>query len=405
MGCAASRARCKHAEDAPSLTSRRIEDDYNTEGIVGEGSSGPVRLCRHLRTGEVFALKQLRFSSSRSCGTHSSKAQKRTRSEEEVISEVALYSQLDHPYITRLIDVYWQYEAPECAFLVMELARGGDVHRHLLLKGAFTDFEAVNTTKPILDALAYLHSHQIVHRDLKLENWLWHEDGVDAKIKLADFGLATKFTGDAITQRCGSHSYVAPEVQKGRYFNGACDMWSLGVAVFVLLCGYAPFSDGPDKIRDGRFLFKSNINADARNFISALLVTDPAKRPSARECLTHPWLPRRKPLVINDNMYNRLLAFSRFPIMKRCVLQQHVMKCHSLWGEKFLALGSDNRGALSWKEFEQVVPENAQNEEIRQIFDVLAVSGEEIFYSEFVAAVQMPQRAQINLAFVRFDDC
>lgn len=153
--------------------------------------------------------------------------------------QVNIYLKLDHPYITRLLEVY---ENEHSLYLVMEYCGGGELYHRLAAKKTFTESVAAETTSQMLLSIGYLHNNNVVHRDLKLENWLYEHEGEDSKLKLIDFGFSKVFDKHTkMHQSCGSVAYVAPEVLRRSYSGGNCDMWSLGVIVFMLLSGYPPF--------------------------------------------------------------------------------------------------------------------------------------------------------------------
>lgn len=152
----------------------------------------------------------------------------------------------------------------------------------------------------MLSAVAFLHSKSICHRDLKLENWVL-ESGKDvwSPLKLIDFGLSTHFThGQRLSRVVGSSYYVAPEVLKKSYTE-ACDLWSLGVIVYMLLSGAPPFYGKNDEaikasIVQGEYTFPHelfrDVSDEAMAFVSTLLSYNIEYRYTAEQALTHPWL-------------------------------------------------------------------------------------------------------------------
>jgi serine/threonine protein kinase len=156
----------------------------------------------------------------------------------------------------------------------------------------------------LASALAYLHARRVAHRDLKPENILLAlpEGGADgaAAVKLGDLGFAKAVPpGGGLLTSCGTPSYVAPEILKGEPYDCACDMWSLGVILYILLCGYAPFASQNQAelfraIVAGRVAFDSpawdGVSPDARALVRRLLTTDPRRRATAADVLAAPWL-------------------------------------------------------------------------------------------------------------------
>lgn len=206
-----------------------------------------------------------------------------------------------HDNVIRLYDVFC---VDNELFIITELGRGGDLF-HLLTthpKHGVTEAYAAKTVAEMLSAVAFLHSKSICHRDLKLENWVL-ESGKDvwSNLKLIDFGLSTHFTrGQRLSRVVGSSYYVAPEVLKKSYTE-ACDLWSLGVIVYMLLSGAPPFYGKNDEaikasIVQGEYTFPHelfrDVSDDAMAFVSTLLSYSIEYRYTAEQALTHTWLSK-----------------------------------------------------------------------------------------------------------------
>jgi len=204
-----------------------------------------------------------------------------------------------HDNVIRLYDVFC---VDNELFIITELGRGGDLF-HLLTthpKHGVTESYAAKTVAEMLSAVAFLHSRSICHRDLKLENWVL-ESGKDvwSPLKLIDFGLSTHYTrGQRLSRVVGSSYYVAPEVLKKSYTE-ACDLWSLGVIVYMLLSGAPPFYGKNDEaikasIVQGEYTFPHelfrDVSDEAMAFVSTLLSYNIEYRYTANQALTHPWL-------------------------------------------------------------------------------------------------------------------
>ena len=144
-----------------------------------------------------------------------------------------------HPNIICLFEVF---DEKKTVNLVMELVTGGELFDMIVQRGNYTEKDAANTVVTLCDALGFLHSKNVVHRDLKPENILIESPNSD-KIKIADFGLArTCGGGEVMKTACGTPGYVAPEILKNKgYDSPAVDMWSVGVILYILLCGFPPF--------------------------------------------------------------------------------------------------------------------------------------------------------------------
>merc|ERR1712048_298793 len=182
----------------------------------------------------------------------------------------------DHPHVARLVDVY---ESSDRLSLVMECMEGGELFDRVSERKVFSETDASHATWQMLLAVNYIHSKNVVHRDLKLENFLYESKNTD-HLKLIDFGFSKIWEKNTKMElSCGTLSYVAPEVLKKSY-TSQCDMWSLGVIVFILLVGYMPFS-GDDEvqfahIKAGRYKKKperwNSISEVAKDFTFKLLL-------------------------------------------------------------------------------------------------------------------------------------
>lgn len=209
--------------------------------------------------------------------------------------EIDIMRRLKHPNIVGLYDVF---ETKATISLVMELVAGGELYEQIVEKGSFTEDDAAAVLYQVLSATAYLHENGIAHRDLKPENILLSNQSKNT-VKIADFGLSKDFAGDSVMSTCcGSPSYVAPEILEQGEYSNACDIWSIGVILYVLLSGYLPFYGNTqeelfDKILTASFSFNNKCWADiseqAKDLVSKMLTLRPEDRPSAEECLKHPW--------------------------------------------------------------------------------------------------------------------
>lgn len=298
----------------PDVKSHSIHDEYEIKWNqkLGSGVSGPVRLCIHRESGQEFALKIL-------------------LDKEKSRNEVSLHwSCSASDYIVRIVDVFANNiklpneSIPKARLLVvMEMMKGGELFEYITSNQRFTEREASSLTYQIARAIKHCHSLNIAHRDLKPENLLLYEKARDPEnvhLKLGDFGFAKVDNGDLRTPQFTPY-YVAPQVleaqkrqrerQSGRlppgspyHYDKSCDMWSLGVIVYIMLCGYPPFySEIPHKplsqnmqtkIMSGNYEFPPNewasISLEAKNVIRALLHVDPAERMNIDELLQHKWL-------------------------------------------------------------------------------------------------------------------
>lgn len=203
-----------------------------------------------------------------------------------------------HDNVIRLYDVFC---VDNELFIITELGRGGNLLQLLEShpRKGMNEAYSAKTVAEMLSAISFLHSRHICHRDLKLENWVLQTMDPWSTLKLIDFGLSTHFTpGHRLSRVVGSFHYVAPEVLKQSYTE-ACDMWSLGVILYILLSGHAPFTGGgvdaiKASILRGAYAFPHemfrDVSDEALEFVSCLLSYSVEHRHTAEQALTHPWL-------------------------------------------------------------------------------------------------------------------
>lgn len=253
-----------------------IENDYVSGETIGHGKFGSVWLCKCKVSGTEYACKTLK------------------KGEETVHREVEIMQHLSgYPGVVTLLAVY---EEAECFHLVMELCRGGRLVDQMVSEGQYSEHRAANILKEVMLVIKYCHDMGVVHRDIKPENILLTTSG---KIKLADFGLATRISyGQSLTGLAGSPAYVAPEVLSGKY-SEKVDIWSAGVLLHALLVGALPFQGDSlesvfEAIKNSKLDFHTgmweSISKPARDLIGRMLTRDISARITAEEVLRHPWI-------------------------------------------------------------------------------------------------------------------
>ncbi len=176
---------------------------------------------------------------------------------------------------------------------------GGELFDKISEEQCFSERDAAHILRQVLSAINYCHTRKIVHRDLKPENLLLDKDTENPKIKIIDFGTSQMFDPDKkMSQKFGTPYYIAPEVLKKSY-NEKCDLWSCGVILYILLCGYPPFNGANDKqiieaVLKGKFTLDEpewdDVSDDAKDIVKKLLTLDPEKRVSANDALQHRWI-------------------------------------------------------------------------------------------------------------------
>lgn len=253
---------------------------------LGAGSFGIVRYARNNSTNEDVAVKIILKKALKG-------------NEQFVIDELALLQELKHPHIVGFRE--W-FESKDKFYIVTQLATGGELFDRIVQQGRFTEHDASLVVVQILEAILYLHQKDIVHRDIKPENVLYLSSKSDLPIVLADFGIAKKLEhgNTVLVSSAGSFGYAAPEVVKGTGHGKPCDIWSLGVVTYTILCGYSPFrlenvTDFIAEVRNNNAVifhadYWRDVSRDARRFIIKALQYDPAERATAEALLNDPWL-------------------------------------------------------------------------------------------------------------------
>ena len=274
---------------------------YKILSKLGEGSFGTVYLAQNKYTKEKVAMKEIK------------KANKKLLSDGEIRDEIDILKKLDHPDIVRIIE---SFNTRESYFLVTEYCEGGELFDQV--RNQLSETQIAVIFRQLLSGLAYLHSHNIVHRDLKLENILIYETekskttGEDLfNIKIIDFGTARIFDKSKNPQSIvGSSYYIAPEVLKQRY-NKECDLWSVGVILYMFIVGHAPFDGCDDEeitsnIQSGIYSKVDKrwkkASREVKDLIQRLLVYQPKKRLTAIQALQHPWFKITDSNILYDNV-------------------------------------------------------------------------------------------------------
>ncbi|CAM6102010.1 unnamed protein product [Calypogeia fissa] len=261
--------------------------------IIGAGAYGRVYMGMNLDSGELLAVKQVLISVN---NVTKEKAQAHIRELEE---EVRLLQNLSHPNIVRYLGTAREDEALN---ILLEFVPGGSIASLLGKFGSFTESVIRMYTKQLLLGLEYLHSNNILHRDIKGGNILVDNKGC---IKLADFGASKKVVELATISEAksmkGTPYWMAPEVIRQTGHNWQADIWSVGCTVIEMATGKPPWSQ---QFQEVAALFHigttkshppipEHLSAEAKNFLLKCLQREPKLRPSAGELLKHPFVTQR----------------------------------------------------------------------------------------------------------------
>jgi serine/threonine protein kinase len=213
---------------------------------------------------------------------------------ERVSNEIQILKTLGtHPNIAPLYDVI---DSPTDTYLVLENIGGGELYDYLAEKGRLEEDEARRMFQQLIDGIDYCHSKDVIHRDLKLDNLLLDSH---KNIKVADFGLSKKALKDNVLRTtCGTDHYIAPEILSRHPYTGpGVDVWSCGVILYALVCGYVPFEDEStpklfEKIKTGDFEMPTHVSKECQHLLSRILEVDPKKRINIEEIRQHPWFEK-----------------------------------------------------------------------------------------------------------------
>mmetsp|Transcript_21530 Transcript_21530/g.54089 ORF Transcript_21530/g.54089 Transcript_21530/m.54089 type:complete len:720 (-) Transcript_21530:213-2372(-) len=279
----------------------RLQDLYELRGLLGKGNYGEVWQAQHKETGELFAAKSI--------------IQKENWSAEEfnirIDQEVTTHQMVSQKNIIQLYHHLRDAEEDGKHWVIMQLATGGELMQRLLKKFVqgmrYTEKEVAAMVSDVLHACAHMHERCIVHCDLKPDNILYAHEGPDSWLCVADFGFAQLCEDTHLTKYCGTLDYMAPELLvKDKRYNDKADVWSVGCLMYVLLSGALPFRrdwgnlSGREQEERVKTMILSGVvemkeaswtqvQDSTKQLLSQMLSIDPDKRPSAAECLQHPW--------------------------------------------------------------------------------------------------------------------
>lgn len=275
---------------------KNIRNTYDFDEILGSGASAIVRLVIDKETQRKYACKMIRLS-------FGDKAYGVGNPMDTILQEIRFLGTIQHKNIIKIKEYYKDHR---CVYIIMEYMSGGNLYDYIYSSGIyiFNEENAKIIFKQILEAIEYLHSHNIVHRDIKLDNILMENLYDIHHIKIADLGLAIKILGEKNNTICGSLIYIAPEIISGSsvrtsIYGNKIDMWSAGIVLYILLSKEPPFWNEDESelllsIRKGRLEFKepiwNTISNSAKDLVKNLLQVKPSYRLSSSEALEHPWI-------------------------------------------------------------------------------------------------------------------
>ena len=367
-------------------------DKYTVEKEIGAGGYARCLLVKNKTTGQLYACKELQKNKLNNVAS--------------LKSEIQILIKLDHPNIIKLYEIY---ENDNYIYLVMELCTGGELFDRIIQKTEqgkqFTEKEVANIFQQMMSAINYCHSNKIVHRDLKPENLLLATQDENSPIKVIDFGMSRIFNNkQAMFDKVGTAYYISPEVLDG-FYDEKCDIWSAGVILYILLCGYPPFNGNDDdeifeSIKKRKFVFPdaewANISKEAKDLINKML-SEPLTRLTAEQVLGHPWLvnllnknTKAKEIKINFNTFK---TYSGANKLSRAVLTYIASRLTDDEVKKlkdaFQKIDVNGDGMLTLDELKNAINQNPEVHvmNIEQIFKTIDTDNSGVInYTEFLAA-------------------
>eukprot|EP00466_Bigelowiella_natans_P014586 jgi/Bigna1/67348/fgenesh1_pg.3_\ len=309
--------------------------------------------------------------------------------------EIEVMKQMNHKNV---INFYEAFEDSKYLYLSMELCKGGELFKKVE-EGKMSESRAAKIIGELLQGLKHIHDKNVAHCDLKPENFVFLTKGNDSPIKIIDFGMAKPVPPHVyLTQFAGTPYYTAPEIIDGRY-NTACDMWSMGVIMFLLLYGYPPFhatahKEGSASTKEilrkvlkgfkpeerpgyGAFFPKSiKMSAEAKDLISKLLTKNTKERYTVDEMIAHPWFTKAQGYddPIDPRVTKSLFEFRRSNKFHQLVL--HVLATHNSDDDEeavkksFDAMDKNNDGMITFQEL-AIALKDVQSDKLREIFDAI----------------------------------
>eukprot|EP00599_Poterioochromonas_sp_BG-1_P005139 CAMPEP_0173154120 /NCGR_PEP_ID=MMETSP1105-20130129/13288_1 /TAXON_ID=2985 /ORGANISM="Ochromonas sp., Strain BG-1" /LENGTH=399 /DNA_ID=CAMNT_0014070229 /DNA_START=350 /DNA_END=1549 /DNA_ORIENTATION=+ len=291
---------------------KKFAQNYMLARELGSGAFSVVKLAMHLETGQKAAVKIV------------SKKKLSDEDYQALMMEIQILSELDHPHIIKLFETY---DEGTDFYIVTELVAGGELFDRIVAKAHYTEKEARDLIKIMLETMAYMHKMGIVHRDLKPENLLLCSETDDSDIKIADFGFAKRVKDLSPKETaCGTPGYVAPEILRGDKYGAEVDVWSMGVICYVLLAGYPPFYDEDQKrlfkkIKEGRYHFHEdywgNVSPEAIHMIQQMLCVDQSKRWTSEQLLSHPWIVMGDETLQAKDLQQSIVVLRKFNARRR----------------------------------------------------------------------------------------
>jgi calcium-dependent protein kinase len=362
-----------------------VVDQYRLKELIGHGRFGRVFLA------ETKELKKVAIKA----------ITKQDSPNKLLMEEVKILAEVDHPNIIKYLT---HYESEQYLFVATEYCDGGDLFQKIIDQGKFSEDEAVVIMEKLLRAINHCHHQGIIHRDLKPENILYTSKRV---LKIIDFGISVKSDSTANEKLAGTAEYIAPEIFVDEIYTTACDIWSLGVIMHVLLSSCLPISGetlGEIELRVIRYAgptFKhkvwENISEEGKDLLKKMLDPDHKTRITAAEALRHPWFTSRitHGEIRCTEIMKALKEYSEFSKTKKSTFEfvvKHMSEEElNEFRRTFLELDREMNGLLTCSELEKSLAASQHNmttKEIEELIRRINLNGQAfISYSSFLAAL------------------
>ena len=253
---------------------------YKYGRLIGKGAFGKVNLGLHILTGRIVAIKSF-----------NKKKLNSDKAKAKIYHEINLMKNLRHSSVVKILDTF---ETENYIFIIMENIAGGDLLSFVKKRTKLNEKVCKYIFKQILEAIKYIHSKNIVHRDIKLDNVLID---LNNNIKICDFGVGKMIHDkEILLDQCGTPAYIAPEILLNKGYDGfGVDIWSSGIVLYTMLSGMVPFkanniNDLQNNIITGNFKEIHGISKDCNDLLHKLLQINPKKRITINDALNHPWI-------------------------------------------------------------------------------------------------------------------
>ena len=390
-----------------------ITQFYEVIKKIGEGSYGKIYKVKNKQSGDIRAMKQILKS--------------KIPDLNKFQNEIKILAMVDHPNIVRLFEVI---EDDKYFNLFQELCTGGELSRKIQTT-QLKEKEIARIFNEIMSAVAYCHEKGIVHRDLKLENILFASESPDSPVKIIDFGFSVllgknnlnkdknnndngnnlkKFGFKRMKSKVGTLYYISPEIIKGNY-DEKCDIWACGVILYILLCGYPPFTGSNDKevyniITQVKYDFNQptwkNVSKYAKDLIKNML-TLAKNRYTAKQVLNSKWLEIKLKDANEENMnyyldYKHIAKYKTYNKFKQAILTFIASRLNSDECKDikniFYNIDEDKNGFITFEDYRKYIINEfniddliENEEEIKKGFQGMDIDyNNNIDYTEFLAA-------------------